>query len=429
MTSTARIIGVGPRLAALIAAAYRVRHPLLLEGPSGIGKSEIVHEVARKLAIGCVVLDLSLLDPTDLLGMPVIDGGRTCYAAPAILPAAGAGLLLLEELNRAEVHVQQPALQLLSARRLHEYRLPDDWSVVAAINPDDADYDVRPLDRAMADRFLRATVQAEREDWLSWAMNQDVHRGVLALVRQHDHALQDVSPRRWARVSALLHDYGRGSMTEQTLLDALAGYLPQAWVAALWSARASWSGDPGLPLRRVLQHYAHDATLHDAVRQAKAGGRTDTLDALVGGIEDLLRGTALGPLPAGYTFDLASFEQLLLDLPADAAERLQYAFGENRANCRWLGLETPGFAATQFDAATGEQTRAWLPDPRLRHRGWAVLNALLETFAGASALDRARDAPSLRAILRPLLPAVEGEQARHFRLKAQRFGVLPGYAT
>jgi MoxR-like ATPase len=114
----AHAIPVGPRLAAVLELAYRARRAVLLEGPTGIGKSEIVRQVADRLGVATVVLDLSLLEPPDLVGLPVIHEGRTTYALPSILPQAGAGILMLEELNRAERYIQQPALQLLTARRL-----------------------------------------------------------------------------------------------------------------------------------------------------------------------------------------------------------------------------------------------------------------------------------------------------------------------
>src|SRR5271166_2600032 len=112
---------VGPRLKSVLKTAYRTRRPVLLEGPTGVGKSEVVREVAQELEIGWAVLDLSLLEPPDLVGLPVIENGRTSYASPQILPLAGNGILMLEELNRAERYIQQPALQLLTARRLHQY--------------------------------------------------------------------------------------------------------------------------------------------------------------------------------------------------------------------------------------------------------------------------------------------------------------------
>jgi len=134
---------LGPRVASILEVAYRARRPVLLEGATGIGKSELVAEVARSLGIAHVVLDLSLLEPPDLVGLPITEEGRTRYALPHFLPRDGSGILMLEELNRAERYIQQPALQLLTARALHEYVLPEGWACFAAINPDAPDPMIR----------------------------------------------------------------------------------------------------------------------------------------------------------------------------------------------------------------------------------------------------------------------------------------------
>ncbi|MCU0657370.1 MAG: hypothetical protein MUF64_19555, partial [Polyangiaceae bacterium] len=49
---TAQIeLPVGPRLEAVLEIAYRARRPVLLEGPTGIGKSEVVQGLARRLGV------------------------------------------------------------------------------------------------------------------------------------------------------------------------------------------------------------------------------------------------------------------------------------------------------------------------------------------------------------------------------------------
>src|SRR5262245_60229405 len=86
--ATQLAIPIGPRVVEVLEVAYRARRPVLLEGPTGIGKSQIVGEFARTSGLDVVVLDLSLLEPPDLVGLPVIDGGRTHYASPAELPTS-----------------------------------------------------------------------------------------------------------------------------------------------------------------------------------------------------------------------------------------------------------------------------------------------------------------------------------------------------
>src|SRR5687767_7212878 len=58
-------VPIGERTAAVLALAYRAHRAVLLEGPTGIGKSELVKQVADDLGIGFAVLDLSLLEPPD----------------------------------------------------------------------------------------------------------------------------------------------------------------------------------------------------------------------------------------------------------------------------------------------------------------------------------------------------------------------------
>ena len=197
-------IPVGPRLEAVLTLAYRARRAVLLEGATGIGKSEIVQLVAQKLGIATTVIDLSLLEPPDLIGLPVITAGRTDYALPRVLPTEGSGVLMLEELNRAERYIQQPALQLLTARKLHDYVLPEGWVCFAAINPESGDYQVTPLDRALRARFLNVSVRAERTSWLAWALQKNIHPAIVELCRGHDRIFDDVPPRSWTYASQIL---------------------------------------------------------------------------------------------------------------------------------------------------------------------------------------------------------------------------------
>lgn len=188
-------------------AAYRSRIGLLVEGPHGIGKSEILLQAAGELGVGCIVRDLSIMEPVDLAGIPVIEGGRTRFCPPNFLPQEGtAGILVLEELNRAPRELQAPVMQLLTARQLNDYLLPKDWSVVAAVNPEEEGYQVSPMDVALLSRFIRVGVRANREEWLHWANDSGVHADVIAYIFA-DPAVFDhpsSNPRAWTFVSRYL---------------------------------------------------------------------------------------------------------------------------------------------------------------------------------------------------------------------------------
>jgi MoxR-like ATPase len=383
-------VAVGPDLAAVLEIAYRARRPVLIEGPTGVGKSDIVRQVAQKLGIGCQVLDLSLLEPPDLVGLPTIADGRTTYAVPRSLPVDGVGILLLEELNRAERFVQQPALQLLTARRLHEYEVPEGWSLMAAVNPEDSDYCVTPMDPALRARFLTVRVRADRASWLAWAEASDVHRAVLNLARQHDKILDDVPPRTWAYVSDALGVLTPAEAEDERLLKhLLGGTLPEAWLDLLLLERASWADVGNLPYE-LLHRYHLEPKLPAAVAELTSQGRTDVLDAIARQVASIVRGAELGRLMADGGFDLQAFERLVQDLPGDQREQVQEAFGENPLAIGLLDVRPEDVLKGVSRKPTEATIRGWLATPAGPHRVRALVTAL------CARLERSRDVASLR---------------------------------
>ena len=121
-----------------IALAYRAGMAVLLVGRHGVGKSELIKQAALELGISYLVLDLSLMEPPDLTGLPFLREGRTFYAPPASFPTDGTGLLAFEELNRCQQYMMAPCLQLLTERRLNAYELPPGWQPLGSVNPEEA---------------------------------------------------------------------------------------------------------------------------------------------------------------------------------------------------------------------------------------------------------------------------------------------------
>lgn len=288
----------------------------------------------------------------------------------------GRGLLLREELNRAERYVQQPALQLLTARRLHDYTLPDAWSVVAAINPEDGDYQVAPLDPALRGRFLQLRVRADRAAWLTWARHQGIHPAVLQVARTHDRLFDEVPPRTWKHVSDLLA-LRAPKMQERLLRDALGGYLPPAWMESLLKAAATGGKVEGHEVSKLLAAYARDDRAQRMLVAYRDGGRTDVLEMLTYQIESQLQDHAeSADLIGRRGIDLACFERLLQDLPGDYAERLQAALGANPWAVALLGVKPGEVLKSYRGSSIALAVAQWLAGRRLRHRAWALGTAV-----------------------------------------------------
>ena len=419
-------IPVGPRLEKVLTVAYRARRAVLLEGPTGVGKSEIVRRVAERLGIGTTILDLSLLEPPDLVGLPIVKDGRTQYALPSVLPQDGAGILMLEELNRAERYIQQPALQLLSARRLHEYELPPGWVCVATVNPQTAEYHVTALDKALRARFLQVTVRADRASWLAWAQTRNLHPGIVALAHAHERLLDDVPPRTWTYASELLQAFSPEELADGALLrDALGGYLPPAWVESLLASQGTWGTRIAFDVRELLAAYTAGSPRAKEIAGWRDQGKTDRLDEIMSRLVPLLSGPEAGVLAAQRQLTLASFEALLADLPGDQRERLQEALGGNATAGSLVDI-TPGELVAGFPGSAAEKKlAAWRADPNKRHRIALAVTALRSFLEEPARLPELKRSNVARQCLGHLLVQLPEKDALPLVDTLKRVGITP----
>ncbi|HEX6810104.1 MAG TPA: AAA family ATPase [Planctomycetota bacterium] len=399
----ALVAPMGPQVLDVIEIAYRARLPVLVEGPTGVGKSQIVAEFARRAQIGFAVLDLSLLEPPDLVGLPVIRDGRTHYAPPSELPQGGAGILMLEELNRAEIPVMQPALQLLSARKLHSYELPPGWSCVAAVNPEDGDYQVHHLDPALRSRFLQLNVRADTASWLPWARQHNVHPAILQTVQAHADAFDQASPRSWTYASEALHAMGPAERARPDLVRlALRGYLPTAWTLRLVEQLAGLPALPELDLDALFTA-GGASVLAAATRQPTQAGRTDELTLLAAVVRRALQGPRFEIAVRSGTVTLESLEKTFAALPGDLRDQcLDQAVAAPIAVGLLAGLGVEGNAiADGYRGSPLQRKVAEWRDRMQLHRVRLAVNAarlwLERNNADPAAVRRA--APHLRALV------------------------------
>lgn len=101
------------------------QRPTFIWGPPGIGKSDLVRQVADLRKVLLRDLRVILLDAVDLRGLPHLADGQTRWAIPDFLPRDGEGILFLDELNAAPALVQAACYQLVLDRKLGDYTVPE----------------------------------------------------------------------------------------------------------------------------------------------------------------------------------------------------------------------------------------------------------------------------------------------------------------
>ncbi len=216
----------------------------MLHGRPGIGKTEIVQELAARIGARLFDLRLTTIEPQDLRGLPYFDleRQRTVWYRPEDLPddPAQPALLFLDELTAAPPQLQPTVYGLLQERRVGPHHLPDSCLVVAAGNTIEDGAVAYEMGTALSDRLIHLNLVAEANDWLEgYAVPRGLDPAVIAFIRTRPDLLDTIepalrrgdmiacSPRSWARVSALMR-----AISDRTLRrTAIAGVVGEAVAA------------------------------------------------------------------------------------------------------------------------------------------------------------------------------------------------------
>jgi hypothetical protein len=167
------------------AIKLNLESPLCIWGTHGIGKTEIVKEYSLRNNIKFRYISPAQFEEMgDLHGIPEvieINGNKsTKFISPDWVPKEeGPGILLLDDLNRADDRILRGCMQLIQNYELVSWKLPKGWQIIATANPDDMDYSVTTMDNAMITRMIHSTLIFDVKSWAKWAFSKDLdERGI-----------------------------------------------------------------------------------------------------------------------------------------------------------------------------------------------------------------------------------------------------------
>jgi hypothetical protein len=237
--------------------SFSTRRPVFIWGPPGIGKSEVVAQVAEELGGAVIDLRMAQLDPTDIRGIPYYNKelNKMDWAPPIDLPDQEFAsqypivVLFLDEMNSASPAVQAAGYQLILNRRIGKYVLPKNVVIVAAGNRESDKGVTYRMPMPLANRFLHIEMRPDFASWQNWAVLNGIHTdvvGYLSFAKQdlYDFKAQSSSkafatPRTWCFVSDLLND--DEPTDNETMFSLIAGTVGEG-LAVKFQAHQKHSG-------------------------------------------------------------------------------------------------------------------------------------------------------------------------------------------
>ncbi len=149
-----------------------VHKPVLLRGRHGVGKSEVVYQIASDINLPVVERRASQMTEGDLIGLPKTDGDVTSFCPPDWFQEAcdKPVVLFFDEVDRAVTEVRQGLFELTDSRKLFGKPIHPDTVIIAAVNGGEhgSQYQVAEMDPAELDRWTVFDVEPSVEDWLNW---------------------------------------------------------------------------------------------------------------------------------------------------------------------------------------------------------------------------------------------------------------------
>jgi hypothetical protein len=189
----------------------RANRNVMLIGTHGIGKTERVMQVCKKIGITMEYFSTPTLDPyIDVIGLPVPNKEEKVVEFYRKVSMSNAELLMFDELNRAHPKVLNAILELVQFKSVNGSRLPNLKMVWCAINPPGGQYQVEELDPALVDRFqcyMKLEAQPSLE-YLKTKMNHEVAKAVYEWYSYDcgpEHRTK-ITPRRLEYIGLMIND-------------------------------------------------------------------------------------------------------------------------------------------------------------------------------------------------------------------------------
>jgi hypothetical protein len=214
---------------------------IYLSGPSGIGKSEIVYQLAEELNAELFDIRLGSLDVIDLngIGVPDIKNKTAFWTRPENFPPEKSDklfILFLDEFNHANESVLGSAYQIVLERRMGTHKFPPNMLIIAAGNTINDNGIAFSLPSPLINRFTKMNVKEDIDEWLDFAIQKNIDWKITGFLKSNPKYLHRFipestednfcTPRNWVKSNKIVSMENIDDNIDfvKTVLNGMLGY-------------------------------------------------------------------------------------------------------------------------------------------------------------------------------------------------------------
>ena len=321
-----------------VACSLPVDQSVLIRGDHGIGKSEIVKQLAKHFNLPLIDIRLSQREAGDVIGLPLLEGGVTKFCPPDWVMRACTEpvVLFLDELNRATPEVQQAVFELVLDRRMQGNKLHEGTRVFSAVNLSQK-YQTNEMDPALLDRFFVIDFDPTADDWFDFAKKSGVNQDLISFLRDRpgrldpkpgeDSAAVTASRRSWVKFDSAAKAAGLydTSLSEDQSAKSLMFQMANGFVGSAissqlieWMIRTTEFVKP----EEIMNNYEK---VRDRVLKSSIDRLNDMIDRLL----------VIGNKKVFNEVQVKNIEDFVVDLPHE----LRFTFMVAMLNTNFNGTE------------------------------------------------------------------------------------------